>query len=69
MILSEFINELKHKSVNIIIAKEYDYGEVIFSDTLGVLVHWVDYPKYMSKRITALHPMNNLTGFIVRLEV
>lgn len=67
MTLSEFIKELKHNSIWIgILYRNADKS--LFIDKLGVLIHWVDYPKYMNRKIISITPMYQMTGLFIEIE-
>ena len=67
MTLSEFIKELKHNSIWVgIMYRNAD--KCLFIDRLSTLIHWVNYPMYMNKKILCITPMGDLTGLYIEIE-
>lgn len=54
MTLQEFLNELKHKSLNISLC--YENGSFIYAATLGELLHWVHYPDFAASIVDMVTP-------------
>ena len=59
MTLKEFINHLAHKSLKIKIIC-YDYYiccyVTIYEGTVGELLHWIQYPKFMELIVECVNP-------------
>lgn len=54
MTLQEFLNELKHKSINISLC--YENGSFIYAATLGELIHWVHYQEFATLIVDMVTP-------------
>ena len=64
MTLLEFLNELKHKSLNITLINEE--GHHIYTTELGQYFHWVYRIHYDDYKILLIEPANH--GFTIQLD-
>ena len=65
MTLRQFMNELKHSSIQISLIVDDYQQEPVYNNTLGSLNHWVHLPKYINYVIIDIRPMMMLKGFHV----
>lgn len=65
MTLGQFMNELKHTSIQISLNVDNYPQEAVYNNTLGSLNHWVNLPKYINYKVVYIRPMMMLKGFHV----
>lgn len=65
MTLNEFLNELKHKSLNITLVN--DEGNHIYTTELGQYIHWIRRNDYDNAEILMIEPCDH--GFVIQIEV
>ena len=68
MTLRQFMNELKHSSIQISLIVDNYQQEPVYNNTLGSLNHWEHLPKYIDYVIIDIRPMMMLKGFHVLIR-
>lgn len=58
MELKELLRNLKLKNTMITLKIDVD-NKIVYTGTVGMLIHWVDYPKYMNWFVDVIYCYDN----------
>ena len=67
MKLGEFINELKHKSLNVLILMN-DADKCIFNNQLSVYQNWIHKNVYNDLNVISIYPSQICKGLIIVID-